>query len=215
MTKKQYNPLDKLNLGKSVAEALLDRPLEALGESEPFNGAGIYALYYKGSFKPYRLMFERNIIDSSWPIYIGKAIPAGGRKGSAVFSEVTGRHLWSRLREHAETLRAAKNLKLEDFYCRYLIVDDIWIPLGESLLIAQFKPVWNSVLDGFGNHDPGSGRYNGLRPLWDVLHPGRAWALKCRTRPETSDQLSKRVLDFLNQNMPPEDPRMKFSSENK
>jgi hypothetical protein len=26
-------------------------------------------------------------------------------------------------------------------------VDDIWIPLGESLLIEMFSPLWNKVLD--------------------------------------------------------------------
>ena len=43
-----------------------------------------------------------------------------------------------------------------------LSVDDIWIPLTESLLIERFKLVWNRVLDGFGNQDPGKER-NGKR----------------------------------------------------
>jgi len=30
--------------------------------------------------------------------------------------------------------------------------------------------VWNVVIDGFGNHDPGAGRYNGERTRWDTLH---------------------------------------------
>ena len=34
---------------------------------------------------------------------------------------------------------AAENLDVDDFECRYLIVDDIWIPLGETLLIGRFK----------------------------------------------------------------------------
>lgn len=28
------------------------------------------------------------------------------------------------------------------------------MPLAESMLIEQLKPVWNVCLDGFGNHDP-------------------------------------------------------------
>jgi hypothetical protein len=207
----QYNPLDKLNLGKSVAEALLDLQPDSLGNIKAFDGAGIYAIYYRGDFKPYRAMAERNAKKAEWPIYIGKAIPSGGRKGAALFSEITGRHLWSRLREHADTVRATKTLDIDDFQCRYLIVDDIWIPLGETLLIARFKPLWNLALDGFGNHDPGSGRYQGLRPLWDVLHPGRAWALKCKARQETPAELGQRAAQFLKENPPVGDAHIKFA----
>ena len=39
-----YNPLDKKNLGVSVADALLARNVESLPLSEPFIGAGIYAI---------------------------------------------------------------------------------------------------------------------------------------------------------------------------
>ena len=49
----------------------------------------------------------------------------------------------------------------------------VWIPLGESLLIERFKPVWNMVIDGFSNNAPGKRRFSQHRSLWDVLHPGR------------------------------------------
>lgn len=205
-----YNPLDKINLGKSVAEALLDRPSVSLGDLKQFDGAGIYAIYYNGNCKPYLSMAKHNADNPTWPIYVGKAIPSGGRKGGSVFSSATGPHLWRRLREHADSVRATENLNINDFRCRYIAVDDIWIPLGETLLIARFKPVWNLALDGFGNHDPGAGRYNGQRPMWDVLHPGRAWAERCASRTETADELAKRVFDFLAANPPPADPHIKF-----
>ena len=78
----QYNPLDKINLGKSVAEALLDRPLDSLGTLAPFEGAGIYVIYYKGKTAPYQAMGKRNAVDAEWPLYIGKAIPSGSRRGA-------------------------------------------------------------------------------------------------------------------------------------
>ena len=205
-----YNPLNKLNLGKSVAEALLDRPVDSLGELPSFQGAGIYALYYKGDFPSYKRMAQRNAEGAKWPIYIGKAIPAGGRRGASLFTDISGRFLFNRLRDHADSVQAASNLSIDDFGCRYLIVDDIWIPLGETLLISRFKPLWNLSLEGFGNHDPGAGRYNGFMPLWDVLHPGRSWAIKCRARLETSIELSARVEAFLQDNEPPDDPHMSF-----
>ena len=39
-----YNPLDKLNLGESVADALLAKEKVLLNSIEPFSGAGIYAI---------------------------------------------------------------------------------------------------------------------------------------------------------------------------
>ena len=50
---------------------------------------------------------------------------------------------------------------------------------------------------GFGNHDPGSGRYKGLRPRWDVLHPGRAWADKCQPREETQEHIARDVSNYF------------------
>lgn len=36
-------------------------------------------------------------------------------------------------------MAAATNLNIQDFYCRFLSVDDIWIPLTESLMIERFN----------------------------------------------------------------------------
>ena len=194
-----YNPLDKKNLGASVAEALLMRAPKPLAELEAFTGAGIYAIYYSGNFDAYRKLAERNRgADPTLPIYVGKAIPAGGRKGAATLDPSRSKALVGRLREHAESIEVASSLRLMDFVCRYLVVDDIWIPLGESLLIGKFSPIWNTMIDGFGNHDPGKGRYGGMCPRWDVLHPGRAWAAKCMPRPETAAQIGREIKAHLN-----------------
>lgn len=191
-----YNPLDKRNLGASVAEALLERRVRPLRSLEPFVGAGIYAIYYKGAHSAYTRMAEANREgEPAWPIYVGKAVPAGARKGNGDRSETRALH--KRLREHAESVSAVSSLQVDDFECRFLVVDDIWIPLGESLLIAKFSPIWNTLIDGFGNHDPGSGRYQGLRPRWDVLHPGRAWAEKCQARDEVAEDIEREVVSYL------------------
>jgi hypothetical protein len=206
LTELPYNPLDKRNLGASVAEAMLARDVHSLGELAKFKGAGIYAIYYTGTFEAYKRIRERNV-GQKWqaPIYVGKAVPAGARKGNVGSSaQVETTVLFKRLLEHAESINDVANLKIRDFHCRYLVVDDIWIPLGESLLIAKFAPVWNTLVDGFGNHDPGAGRYLGLRPRWDVLHPGRAWAAKCKPRPETAEQIKADVARFLKASPLPE-----------
>ena len=80
----------------------------------------------------------------------------------------------------------------DGFYipCQYVSFEDIWIGLAESLLIQSFKPIWNRIVDGFGNHDPGKGRYEGKKPMWDELHPGRAWAPRCKQPPlKSRDQI--------------------------
>lgn len=206
-----YNPLDTKNLGKSVAEALLDRDDHPIAEIPPFAGAGIYVIYYTGGLELYRPMAEANEDELSWPIYIGKAVPPGGRRGTNLFQPTRGNVLFSRLADHRDSIAAVDNLEVSDFRVRYLIVEDIWIPLGESLLISTFKPLWNGMLDGFGNHNPGSGRYNGERPLWDMVHPGRYWAPRLRERKETAEQIGQRVIEYLARHPAPREPHMKFT----
>jgi hypothetical protein len=195
-----YNPLDKVNLGKSVAQALLERDAVALQGLAAFDGAGVYAIYYAGGFAPYERLAQLNRgADPKAPIYVGKAVSEGARKGGVVGEPLPTRALFKRLQDHAKSLAAVSNLAVADFACRYLVVDDIWIPLGESLLITTFSPLWNLMVDGFGNHDPGAGRYGGLAPRWDVLHPGRAWAAKCKARSETAVQIEGEVVTHLAQ----------------
>lgn len=198
-----YNPLEKVNLGISVAEAMLAQDAVPLTDLPAFFGAGIYALYYQGDFAAYsKLAYINRTQGASVPIYVGKAIPEGGRKGVTLSSGTSAvratRALHRRLLEHAESIKSTR-LSVWDFSCRYLVVDDIWIPLGESLLITRFSPLWNLLVDGFGNHDPGKGRHNGLVPKWDVLHPGRAWAPKCQPRLQTAEQLAMEAAAWLEQ----------------
>ncbi len=79
-------------------------------------------------------------------------------------------------------------------------------------MIAKFAPIWNTLLEGFGNHDPGSGRYNGKIPKWDVMHPGRAWAVKCKPRPETPAMLEAEVENALQMATVPHSPQMLIGS---
>ena len=195
---KPYNPLDKMNLGGSVADAMLESRVHSLAALDPFIGAGIYAIYYIGNFAAYQPLSEKNRNEQfAAPIYVGKAVPPGARKGNFGLDSEPGQALYKRLKEHAESIILTKNLQVEDFFCRFLVVEDIWIPLGESLLIAKFSPIWNKLIDGFGNHDPGKGRYQQVRSKWDTLHPGRAWALKCVARSDTSSQICSEITSFL------------------
>ncbi len=184
MPEQPYNPLDKRQLGESVANELERRQIVPLGSLTPFEGAGVYALYYDGPLAAYAELRQ-----AGRPIYVGKAIPSGGRKGMFQVEAPPGQALFSRLSKHAESIRRGHGLDIGHFTCRYLVVDDIWIPLGETLLITKWRPPWNSPLDGFGNNDPGSGRYQGERSIWDTIHPGRPWAQYLRVRGDARELL--------------------------
>ena len=104
MEGKAYNPLHKENLGQSVATALLasePRPFTAV---EDLVGAGVYAIYYTGPSDYYVPVATRNANGAyGWPIYVGKAIPKGGRKGGVSFDSEQGRALRDRLGNHAKS----------------------------------------------------------------------------------------------------------------
>jgi hypothetical protein len=191
-----FNPLAKRNLAASIVSKLLHQdPQELVPPSFP--GAGLYVIYYTGHFEAYRKISEPNRNGKfRQPIYVGKAVPKGGRKGLEGFDVPHGLALCNRIREHADSIQAATNLNLKDFRCRWLVVDDVFIPLGESLLINHYRPLWNAVVDGFGNHDPGKGRHKGKMPMWDALHPGRPWAKRLQTGC-TNDKIVSSINDFL------------------
>ena len=195
-----YNPLDTKNLGIAVAKALLEKKARSLNALQSFRGAGIYALYYHGGFPAYAPIAEANNDrdDPRWPIYIGKAIPPGGRRGSFNLAATDTTALYDRLKEHADdSVGLVSNLAMEDFSCRFLVVADLWIPLAERLLIAHFSPIWNRLVDGFGNHNPGAGRLEGRIPRWDLLHPGRPWAPRLKPRGETVADIEREVTHYL------------------
>ncbi len=174
---KAYDPLDYANLARSVVTALLESASTALPPTEKFSGSGVYALYYTGSL-PFYSHISSSDLDK--PIYVGKAIPTGARKGSSQIDSDSSTELFRRLHDHAKSIEQTENLDLAEFQARYLVVEPVWITLAERFLIDHFKPMWNTVIEGFGNHDPGSGRRNMRRPHWDIIHPGRPWAAKLK-----------------------------------
>ncbi len=200
-----YNPLDMPNLAESIGNAMLSGEPSPLGamDKKRFSGPGIYAIYYLGDFPAYGLITKANA-DNAWaqPIYVGKAIPAGARKGLQI-AATEGTPLASRIREHRRSVIAADNLDIEHFWVRWLVVEPFWIPLGESLLINRYAPVWNALVEGFGNHDAGSGRHAGKRTMWDVLHPGRKNIEKYADRPQTAEHIIHDVMEYLRARIDP------------
>ncbi|WP_420783195.1 Eco29kI family restriction endonuclease [Streptomyces sp. LPB2020-019-1HS] len=155
-------------------------------------GAGIYAIYYEGNHELYRPISD----GCHTPIYVGKAVHKGGRKGLATPEEDQA-PLWARIKEHRTSLEHAHDLDAEDFRVRYLVAVDFFVSLAEQLMIRQFRPVWNTLVDGFGNHAPGGKRTTQARPPWDELHPGRPWSSPDRMptpSKQSAEESRKRIL---------------------
>ena len=167
-----FNPFPE-NITDILISAFESRILESLPPEEIGKGAGVYGLYYTGKSKIYNAFNEHL---ERLPLYIGKAVIPGGRKGGGDKEASHQNYIVRRLREHARTISQAENLKPEDFRCRWLFVVPEFVNAAEAILIDHYQPLWNCVISGFGIHTPGSGRNKQARSDWDMLHPGRGFA---------------------------------------
>lgn len=194
-----FDPLAFSSLSESIARELSQAATVPLADLPPFEGPGIYALYYTGNFESYAPLSAANRqAMGSWPIYVGKA-EASTRKGKTVLApdDLSGNALYKRLLNHTASLEAAKNLELSDFHARVLVLKYVWVPMAETAAIGMYQPLWNTLIDGFGNHDPGKGRYQGERPRWDTLHPGRAWADRLKPNSFDAKQIGEEAYAWL------------------
>lgn len=168
-------------------------PIQPLPPIESFEGAGVYALYYIGKKGLYKKFHEINRFEFKQPIYVGKAVPHGWRQ--ARINSSSSNELYRRLCEHAKSI-SSSDLRISDFLSRFMILEDAaanLIGTVEAALIRHYQPLWNCQIDGFGNHDPGKGRYNQEISDWDLIHPGRRWAEKCAP----SSRQPKDVLNLI------------------
>jgi hypothetical protein len=209
-----FNPLSYRSLGAATAEALIERDIVPMAELPSFKGEGIYAIYYKGDYEPYAVISEANDHEQwQMPIYVGKADPSGGRHGlredddadtenQASAGVSNGYPLRKRLWEHIASINAAENLDINHFWCRFMLVNQVWVGLGEAMMISRYTPIWNAPINGFGNHNPGSGRPGKEgkktgRSRWDTLHPGRTWAEPLAARGETAEMIANEARQIL------------------
>lgn len=168
-----FNPLQIPNVALTLALEVLEQEVHSLPPAKSFRGAGIYLLYYNGNFPLYAQISQLNKTDNPVaPIYVGKAVRKGSRKG-VDFKPSSQPAVYSRIGNHAKSIEKAENLSIQDFRCRYLVVEDAFISLAESVLISVFRPLWNQVVNGFGNNPTGGPRSRQAKSDWDLLHPGR------------------------------------------
>lgn len=187
-----FDPLAVENVGVTLAVELLHQPLYSMPLSEPFPGAGVYALYYSGSHPAYSdlVALDRAKGGGRYPVYIGKAVRENAKQGFNP-QPTSECKIWKRLGHHAKSIQETEDdvFRLEDFQYRYLVLQDAYIHLAESVLIATFRPAWNGM--GLGSKVVGKNRMNGDPSLWDSLHFGRGG------RPEGNEASAQKARDQI------------------
>ncbi|GEM_PF-198671 len=182
-----FDPARPTTAGRLVALALIAQPKVPLGRIVRSYGSGVYAIYYKGPHPAYA-----RISGTETPIYVGKADP---KSHEAETPREQGAQLSGRLIEHRRTIRKVEEYALEhdlanplrvaDFECRKLVVATNAQLIAERHLINLFRPLWNDetkICWGMSKHGDSAGTRSNARSPFDVLHPGRAWAMDERLR---------------------------------
>ena len=200
-SKHVYHSEEFVELVKDAVRFFNGTPVHPLPLKEKFFGTGVYALYYTGENEVYRRYAELNRLEYKYPIYVGKAVPKGWRQ-SRNSHDVTksSSELYSRIREHTRNIDTVSKVNQSDFSCRFVIFEaegSDMIGTIEAALIKFNRPLWNSSLDGFGNHTPGAGRFNQAKSDWDVIHPGRPWADKCKGVPKKEADILAKIKAHL------------------
>ena len=178
-----FDPSDPKVVGRMVSLALLAQPLVRLSDIRSSYGSGVYAIYYTGSHPLYAA-----IAGSETPIYVGKADPANDDASSP---REQGARLTARLLEHANTIATAAGyadrlpaglspIRLEDFRSRRLVCATNAQLVAEKHLIRMFWPLWNAETKacwGMSKHGDAATTRANKRSPWDIVHPGRPWAM--------------------------------------
>lgn len=211
MPRSSFDPSDPKTVGRMVSLALLAQPLVPLGTISPSYGSGVYAIYYTGGHPLYAAISQ-----TETPIYVGKADPANG---DASDPREQGDKLTARLIEHAGTIRTVEayaaaqplpeglhSIELKDFLCRRLVCATNAQLVAERHLIRMFWPVWNADTKacwGMSKHGDAAITRKNKRSPWDVVHPGRLWALDELLEDKIpADEIRDRINSVLTQYPP-------------
>lgn len=186
----KFDPLRLDILSENLRQALDARTPTAFPPSERFAGAGLYALYYTGPLPLYKGIKKKDT-----PIYVGKAEAGNSSYGDPPNDD--GSKLYDRIVKHSvsvqEVAESGGNLSVGHFEVRHLLLEDVWIVLGERALLRAYAPVlWNTLMPGFGANPPGTARRN-ARSIWDTIHPDRPRAGEICNRRFTQSEMKQRI----------------------
>lgn len=188
-----FDPSDPETSARVTGLTMVAQPRHPLIGIRPFYGAGVYALYYRGTFEPYA-----KLAGSEQPLYVGKADPVDRNATDAVGQNQA---LYGRLMEHARSIgKATTTLHINDFDCRFLIVQSGFQQAAEAKLIDFFRPIWNSevkICFGIGKHGDSAKTRANKRSPWDTVHPGRTWAANLANDQKPRHQIIEEIRTHL------------------
>lgn len=203
-----FDPANPDTAGRLVALALMAQervPIERIARTY---GSGVYAIYYSGDHPAYRTVSK-----TETPIYVGKADP---KQADARTAREQGPQLYGRLADHRRMIRTVGSyavklhlpdpLRIEDFECRRLVCATNAQLVAERHLISMFKPIWNNEIGicwGISKHGDAAKTRANKRSPWDVMHPGRAWAMSEDLEDKMSpDLIFQRIGEHFDNNPP-------------
>ena len=203
-----FDPADPDTAGRLVALALIAQDRVPLGRVARTYGSGVYAIYYRGDHPLYA-----TVSGTETPIYVGKADPDSP---NARTPREQGPRLFGRLKDHrrmietvgayAEREALPHPLRLDDFEARRLVCATNAQLVAEKHLIAMFRPIWNNEIGicwGISKHGDAATTRANKRSPWDVMHPGRAWAMAESLDDKASpEDIERRIAEHFAQNQP-------------
>lgn len=206
-----FDPSQPETAGRLVALALMAQDKVPLAHIARTYGSGVYAIYYGGDFPAYAA-----VSGSETPVYVGKADP---QRADAVTSREQGPQLYGRLADHRKMISTVGDyalskhlpnpLKVSDFSCRRLVCATNAQLVAERHLISTFKPIWNSEVGicwGICKHGDSASRRSNRRSPWDVMHPGRLWAMAEELEDKMSAEfIMRRIGEHLAEHPPKRD----------
>jgi len=161
-----FDPTNPDTAGRLVALALVAQDKVPLARIARTYGSGVYAIYYHGDH------------------------PASPPRAAARTSREQGPQLYGRLADHRRMIKtvgdyaSAHNLphplKVDDFTCHRLVCATNAQLVAERHLIRTFTPIWNNEMGicwGISKHGDAATTRANKRSPWDVMHPGRTWAM--------------------------------------
>jgi hypothetical protein len=203
-----FDPSKPSIAGRLVGLALVAQPLIPMSRLDKMYGSGVYAIYYFGPHPAYQ-----KISGTETPIYAGKADP---EFSDAKTAREQGPQLYGRLKDHQKSIRTVEQYAMEhqhkdalhinDFRYRRLVVATNAQLTAERSLISLFEPIWNEdtkICWGISKHgDKDTTRANDRSP-WDVLHPGRKWAISDLLKDKKSKEQIFEDIDTHLSELPP------------
>jgi hypothetical protein len=185
-----FDPLSTEQLTRIICRQFEEQPSRGIEEElETFDGPGLYAIYYEGD----TVDLYRPLCGFKIPLYVGQARSTNSATGR---TNPSARPLYLRIRQHRRSMIQG-GLPVDEFTVRLLRLPDVHIDMGENGLRVGYKPLWNSILNGFGSHEQGRNR-GSVRSKWDTVHDGRARTFGGDST-HTRDELVKRAQEAISQ----------------